>query len=413
MNQPPLLLRRVGMGALAVGMVAALAFVALRTGPLASIRVTVTSVGEGQVNPSIFGVGTVEARRSWMIGPTVAGRVLSVRVDVGDAVKAGQLLAEMDPVDLDQRLLALDAALARASSTQAAAQAQVVDATARRELATLNAKRNQDLAAQNFISPGALEGRLQEKASADAALQAAQANLSGTAQDVFRHRAERAALQQQRGNVRLLAPADGVVTTRDAEAGSTVVAGQPVLRLMDPASLWVRMRVDQGRSGGLAAGLKANIVLRSQPRTPLQGQVARVELLADAVTEERIAQIVFGTAPAAPTVAASVGELAEVELQLPEIQAALLLPNASIQRQQGQTGVWRMTDGKPAFAPVRLGASSLDGRVQVLEGLKAGDSVVVYSQKALTEGARVQVVDVLVNASAQSMADGTKTGSAP
>ena len=413
MNQPPLLLRRVGMGALAVGMVAALAFVALRTGPLASIRVTVTSVGEGQVNPSIFGVGTVEARRSWMIGPTVAGRVLSVRVDVGDAVKAGQLLAEMDPVDLDQRLLALDAALARASSTQAAAQAQVVDATARRELATLNAKRNQDLAAQNFISPGALEGRLQEKASADAALQAAQANLSGTAQDVFRQRAERAALQQQRGNVRLLAPADGVVTTRDAEAGSTVVAGQPVLRLMDPASLWVRMRVDQGRSGGLAAGLKANIVLRSQPRTPLQGQVARVELLADAVTEERIAQIVFGTAPAAPTVAASVGELAEVELQLPEIQAALLLPNASIQRQQGQTGVWRMTDGKPAFAPVRLGASSLDGRVQVLEGLKAGDSVVVYSQKALTEGARVQVVDVLVNASAQSMADGTKTGSAP
>jgi HlyD family secretion protein len=401
------------MGALAVGMVAALAFVALRTGPLASIRVTVTSVGEGQVNPSIFGVGTVEARRSWMIGPTVAGRVLSVRVDVGDAVKAGQLLAEMDPVDLDQRLLALDAALARASSTQAAAQAQVVDATARRELATLNAKRNQDLAAQNFISPGALEGRLQEKASADAALQAAQANLSGTAQDVFRQRAERAALQQQRGNVRLLAPADGVVTTRDAEAGSTVVAGQPVLRLMDPASLWVRMRVDQGRSGGLAAGLKANIVLRSQPRTPLQGQVARVELLADAVTEERIAQIVFGTAPAAPTVAASVGELAEVELQLPEIQAALLLPNASIQRQQGQTGVWRMTDGKPAFAPVRLGASSLDGRVQVLEGLKAGDSVVVYSQKALTEGARVQVVDVLVNASAQSMADGTKTGSAP
>jgi HlyD family secretion protein len=413
MNQHPLLLRRVGMGALTVGMVAALAFVALRTGPLASIRVTVTTVGEGQVNPSIFGVGTVEARRSWMIGPTVAGRVLSVRVDVGDAVKAGQLLAEMDPVDLDQRLLAQDAALARASSTQAAAQAQVVDATARRELATLNAKRNQDLAAQNFISPGALEGRLQEKASADAALQAAQANLSGTAQDVSRQRAERAALLQQRGNVRLLAPADGVVTTRDAEAGSTVVAGQPVLRLMDPASLWVRMRVDQGRSAGLAAGLKANIVLRSHPRTPLQGQVARVELLADAVTEERIAQIVFGTAPAAPTVAASVGELAEVELQLPEIQAALLLPNASIQRLQGQTGVWRMTDGKPAFAPVRLGASSLDGRVQVLEGLKAGDSVVVYSQKALTEGARVQVVDVLVKASAQSMADGTKTGSAP
>jgi HlyD family secretion protein len=397
------LLRRVLIGALAVALVAALAFVALRTGPLAPIKVTVTSVQEGKLNPAIFGIGTVEARRSWMVGPTVAGRVLSVRVDVGDVVKAGQLLAEMDPVDLDQRLAALDAALARASSTQAAAQAQVADATARRELAALNAKRNQDLAAQYFISPGALESRLQEKASADAALQAAQANLSGTAQDITRQKAERAALQQQRGNVRLLAPADGVVTSRDAEAGSTVVAGQPVLRLIDPASLWVRMRVDQGRSNGLAPGLKARIVLRSQPYAPLQGQVARVELLADAVTEERIAQIAFASAPTtAPAVSASVGELAEVELQLPETAVALLLPNASVQRLQGKTGVWRLADGKPAFAPVRLGTSSLDGRVQVLEGLKAGDAVVVYSQKALTEGARVQVVDALVKAPAGS-----------
>jgi HlyD family secretion protein len=399
MNQHPQLLRRVGIVALAVALVAALAFVALRTGPLAPTKVTVTAVQEGKLSPAIFGIGTVEARRSWMVGPTVAGRVLSVRVDVGDTVKAGQLLAEMDPVDLDQRLAALDAALTRASSTQTAAQAQVADAMARRELAAINAKRNQELAVQNFISSGALEGRLQEKASAEAALQAAQANLSGTAQDITRQKAERAALQQQRGNVRLVAPADGVVTSRDAEAGSTVVAGQPVLRLIDPASLWVRMRVDQGRSTGLATGLKASVVLRSQPHAALQGQVARVEMLADAVTEERLAQIAFTTTPA---VSASVGELAEIEVQLPETTAALLLPNASIQRLQGQAGVWRLSEGKPVFAPVRLGASSLDGRVQVLEGLKAGDSVVVYSQKALTEGARVQVVDALVKATAGS-----------
>jgi len=391
MKRNPLLIRRLALGVLALALLGALAFVALRTGPLAPTRVTVAAVQQGRLSPAIFGIGTVEARRSWMIGPTVAGRVLSVKVDVGDTVQAGQLLAEMDPVDLDQRLAALDAALARTASTQAAAQAQVADATARRALAAVNAKRNQDLAAQNFISAGALEARLQEKASADAALQAAQANLSGAGQDVMRQRAERAALAQQRGNVRLLAPADGVVTSRDAEAGSTVVAGQPVLRLVDPASLWVRLRVDQGRSAGLATGLKASIVLRSQPRTPLAGQVARVELLADSVTEERIAQVTFDAA--AP---ASVGELAEVTLQLPETPTALLLHNASIQRQQGQAGVWRLDGGKPVFAPVQLGAYSLDGQVQVLNGVKAGDEVVVYSQKALRAGSRVQVVDALV-----------------
>ena len=400
MKRNPLIWRRLALAALALLLVGALAFVALRSGPLAATQVTVTRVQEGRLIPALFGIGTVEARRGWMVGPTVAGRVMSVKVDVGDAVKAGQLLAEMDPVDLDQRLSALDASLARAGSTQAAAQAQVRDAAARRELSAVNARRNQDLAAQNFISPGALEARLQEKASAAAMLQAAQANLAGTGQDVTRQRAERAALAQQRGNVRLLAPADGVVTSRDAEAGSTVVAGQPVLRLIDPASLWVRLRVDQGRSAGLAPGLKASIVLRSQPRTPLAGQVARVELLADSVTEERIAQVAFNAA-AGPS-RASVGELAEVTLQLPDTPVSLLLPNASIQRQQGQSGVWRLEGGKPVFAPVQLGAYSLEGQVQVLGGLKPGDEVVVYSQKALSAGARVQVVDALVKGQAAS-----------
>ncbi len=397
----PTLFRRIGLGALALALVGTIAYVVLNAGPLAPIRVTAHTVQEGRLTPAIFGIGTVEARRSWMVGPTVAGRVLRVQVDVGDTVKAGQLLAEMDPVDLDQRLSALDAALARATSTQSAAQAQVADATARRDLAAINLKRNQDLATQNFISSGALESRFQEKTSADAALQAAQANLAGTGQDLVRQKAERAALAQQRGNVRLLAPADGIVTSRDAEAGSTVVAGQPVLRLVDPDSLWIKLRVDQGRSGGLAPGLNASIVLRSQPHTPLTGHVARLDLMADSVTEERIAQVAFTPPPAGGRVTAAVGEMAEVTLQLPQTGTALLVPNASIQRQQGQTTVWRLEDGKPVSVPVRLGASSLDGQVQVLEGLKAGDAIVVYSQKALAPNARVKVVDALVKAQSQ------------
>ena len=391
MTPNPLLLRRLALGALALALISAIAYVSLRTGPLAPIKITVMQAHEGTLSPAIFGIGTVEARRSWMVGPTVAGRVLNVKVDVGDVVKAGQLLAEMDPIDLEQRLSALDASLARAGSAQTAAHAQLKDATARRALAAANTQRNQDLARQNFISPGALDARLQEQASADAAVQAAQANLAGSGQDMSRLKAERAGLAQQRSNVRLLAPADSVVTTRDAEAGSTVVAGQPVLRLIDPSSLWVKLRVDQGRSAGLAPGLQGGIVLRSQPQTTLPGQVARIELLADSVTEERIAQVAFTEPP--PGI--SVGEMAEVTLQLPATAPALLLPNASVQRQNGQTGVWRLNGDTPEFAPVELGARSLDGQVQVLKGLSQGDRVVVYSEKALKAGARVKVVEAL------------------
>lgn len=400
MNISPQMKRRLSLASLALLLMGALAFVLLRSGPLAPTRVTVSQVKEGTFNPALFGIGTVEARRNWMLGPTVAGRVLSVKVDVGDAVKAGQVLAEMDPVDLDQRLVSLEASIERAVSAQAGAAAQQVDATARRELATVNFRRNQDLADKNFISSGALEARLQEKASADAVLQAAQANLKGAGQDLMRLKADRAALQQQRSNVRLLAPADGVVTTRDAEAGSTVVAGQPVLRLMDPSSLWIRLRLDQGRSAGLMSGLKAQIVLRSQSQVSFSGAVARIELLSDNVTEERIAQVSFSQ----PPVGVSVGEMAEVTLQLPATSIAPLVPGASIQRLGATTGVWRIESGKPVFIPVRLGASSPDGQVQVLDGLKAGDEVVVYSQKPLSSESRVQVVDALVKPAAAGAA---------
>ena len=393
--------RRLILGALAIALLGALAWVALRTGPLAPVKIQTAKVTTGSVMPELFGIGQVEAQRSWMVGPTTPGRVLAVRVDVGDTVAPGQALAEMDPVDMDQRLTALDASLARAQSGRAAAQAQLADARARRVLAESNLKRNHDLARQNFISAGALEARTQETASASASLQSAQANLEAAAQDINRLRAERAALAQQRDNLKLVAPAAAMVSSRDAEAGSTVVAGQAVLKLIDPASLWVKLRVDQGRSAGLAPGLNARITLRSRPGESFAGKVARVEPLADAVTEERLAQVAFAQVP--PGI--SVGEMAEVTLQLPASESGLLLPNAALQTQAGQRGVWLHKDGGLHFVALRTGASSLDGMVQVtpLEAgaLREGDAVVVYSQKALAADTRISVVDELVPSGAK------------
>lgn len=376
------------MGAL---LLAAIIFVIRRAGPLAPVRVTVVQAVEGSITPALFGVGTVEARRSYLIGPTSAGRVLRVLVDVGDTVKAGQLLAEMDPVDLDNRLMALDASLARGSSLVGAAQAQVSDAAARRELSAINTRRYVDLGKQNFVSASAVETKVQEQTSAEAGAQAAKASLSAASQDLTRLKAERAALAQQRQSVRLLATQDGVVLSRDAEPGSTVVAGQAVFKLVDPSSLWVKARFDQGRSNGLAPGLVADIVLRSSVGNPQPGKVARVELQGDSVTEERVAQIAFDALPAG----VSVGELAEVTLKLPATKNALLLPNAAIKRRSGQTGAWVLVDGSPQFAPLRLGQTSLDGQVQVLDGIKMESQVIVFSEKEITPNTRTQVVTSL------------------
>ncbi len=392
MKPLPYLSHRVVLILLGLALLGAFVFVVARTGPFAPTRVTVMKVEEASVAPALFGIGTVEARRAYLIGPTASGRVLRVAVDVGDAVKAGQLLAEMDPVDLDQRVVSLDASIARAASTAAAAEAQRRDALARREVAAINARRYADLGEGKFVSPSVVEAKLQERTSAEAALAAAEANLAAARQDGSRLRAERDGIRQQRQNIRLVAPADGVVTARDAEPGSTVVAGQAVVRVIDPASLWVKVRFDQGRSAGLAAGLPAEIVLRSNPARPLAGKVLRLELLADSVTEERIAQVAFDSMPAG----ISLGELAEVTLKLPPAKAGPVLPNASIRRRGEQSGVWAIRDGALTFVPVRLGSADLEGRVQVLEGLQAGDRVIVHSENELTPESRISVVESLV-----------------
>ncbi len=388
------LAKKLFLALLGIGLLVALFFAIARGGPLAPIKLTVAKVEQGVVTPSLFGVGTIEARRAYLIGPTAAGRVLRVLADVGDRVKAGQLLAEMDPVDLDQRVASQDAALARARSAVAAAEAQLRDAQSRRELAAINLARYRDLGAKQFVNQGAVDSRVQDDKSAQAAVDAATAGLSAARQDLVRIQEDRAGVQRQRETIRLLAPVGGMITSREAEPGSTVVAGQAVLRMVEPASLWARVRFDQGHSQGLAVGLPARVVRRSDSGSELAGKVARIEPMSDAVTEERIAEIAFESPPEG----LSVGEIVESTVDLPDSGATLVLPNASVRRMGPLKGVWLVQGNALRFIPVRTGLTSLDGTVQITDGVKAGASVVVYSERELTPGARFEIVDALAGA---------------
>ena len=375
--------------ALAVlALLAGFGLIVARSGPLAPIRVTVTEVAEADLAPMLFGIATVEARRSYQIGPIVAGRVQSVTVDVGETVKAGQVLAEMDPIDLDQRAAAGGAALARAASTIAAAAAQQRDAQVRLNLAGSNARRYVELGEKAFVTRSVVDGKLQEEQSAMAQLSAAEATLAAARQDQARLGAKHAGLLVQRSKVRLVAPVAGVITARDAESGSTLVAGQSVVRMVDPASLWLKLRLDQSRSSGLQPGLPASITLRSQPGIAFAGKVIRVELIADSITEERIAQVSFEHIPAT----ISVGEIAEITLQLPTVSKARVIPSAALRYQDNQTGVWKLVDNGLQFLPVKAVAQGVDGRVQVIEGLSVGERIVVYSEQALKSDSTIKVV---------------------
>lgn len=368
--------RTLGLIAVIAPLLVLFIYVALRSGPLAPIAVTTDTVKARAVTPMRFGIGTVEARYTYTIGPTFAGRVKRLDVHVGDTVKAGQVLGEMDPVDLDDRVRSQEAGLKRA-------QAVLREAEARRSYARTQAHRYEQLFMVRSTSEETVTTKLQELQIADAALSAAREELD-------RVRAERDGLVAQRSNLRLLAPVDGVVTARDADPGTTVVAGQAVVEMIDPRSLWINTRFDQFSASGLGADLRARIVLRSRGGEVQQGRVLRVEPKADAVTEELLAKIVFDTIPQPLP---PLGELAEVTIDLQPLPPVPTIPNAALRRHGDQTGVWQLVDGGARFSRVKLGAADLDGNVQILDGLQSGDRLVVYSEKALTERSRIHVVD--------------------
>ena len=361
----------------------------LRAGPLAPIPVTVVKVESQAIRPALFGIGTVEARYTYMIGPTAAGKIKQLDVDVGDQVHANQVLGKMDPVDLDDRIAAQRAAIGAAQANVRTAAAQLFAANARKAFSETQARRYTRLLRAQATSKETLATQQQALKDAEAGSDVASANLDAAREALGNSRAILESLIAQRSNLNLIAPVNGLITARDANPGTTEVAGSPVLEMVDPKSLWVNARFDQLSTAGLRAGLPARIVLRSRPMRPLDGHVLWVDPLADSVTEETLAKIVFDQIPKPLP---PLGELAEATVTLPAVPTAPVIPNASIHRVSGKTGVWLVKNGGLHFARLTLGERDLHGHVQVLAGLKVGEEIVEYSQRALTTHSRIRVV---------------------
>lgn len=384
--------RKLGIVGVLVALVALLAWVALRAGPLAAVPVTLATVEKAALTPTLFGVGLVEARYTHKVGPTFSGRIMTVLVQPGERVTLGQLLAEMDPVDFNERISAQLAGLKRAEANALAAEAQIREVSARKAFADSQIKRYEELLKSKMVSSEAAEAKRQEARIAQASLAAARAGLEAARHELTRLAAEGEGLARQRENLRFFSPVNGLVTRRLADPGTTLVAGQAIVEVVEPDSLWVNARFDQQRAIGLAAGLDAQIVLRSHPELSLAAKVVRIEPHADPVTEETLAKVDFAALPSLPP---PIGELAEITVTLPATKAMPIVPNASIQRIEGRLGVWLVDAEGLRFAPVRAGVGDLEGRVQIVDGLKGGERVVVYSRKALDADTRIKVVEKL------------------
>jgi membrane fusion protein (multidrug efflux system) len=303
--------------------------------------------------------GPLVAPNTALLRARMPGTLLALTVAEGDRVKAGQVLGRIDMAELAPRIAERSAMLDSARASLA--QAERTHAS------------NERLAAQNFISPNALDSSRAQVDTARAALAAAQATLEST--------------RVGQRDATLLAPIAGIVARRHVLPGEKVSAEQQVLTIVDLARL------------ELAGSVGTHEVARLQPGMPVQvrvegldaaltGQLARIAPAAEAGT--RSIGVTVALANAQERLRA--GQYAIGEVLLPDDRQRLLLPAAAVGSTAGQNHVWVIEGGKLARRAVTLGRRDEAGaRVEVLDGIGADAKVLGARFDNLREGAQALV----------------------
>lgn len=328
-------------------------------------RVAIATVESASLPDLLELSGTLTAERSAGLSPRVDGLVEDVRVDAGDSVRAGQIV------------LTLDATLAEAALQRA--QAAAAQARAARDEAKRRADEADRLVADKHLPQTELATRKAALAEAEAALAAAQAAEREQAELVQRHV--------------LPAPFDGVITAKHVEAGEWVARADAVLDLVDLGDIRLEVQAPQERFSAITPETAVDLVPDTSPDRVLEARVAaRVPVGGDARTF--LVRIVAEAAD----VSLFPGTSATARFHLPSTRGETVqVPrDALLRHPDGGYSVFVTEQTDAGFVarrrPVRLGRDA-GNRVEVLSGVRHGESIVIRGNEALRDGDTVTIAD--------------------
>ncbi len=346
----------------AVALLAACAKEEPKIEPARPVRTVV--VGEQNGQPLVL-AGEVRARYETRLAFRVGGQLVSRRAEVGQIVKAGQPLAELDARDLH-----LAASAARAQLAQAEAQAALAESDFRRYA---------ELRTKNFISQAEFERR--------------ETQATQTREQLAAAKAEAVRAANQAGYGVLLAPHSGVITAAEAETGQVVAAGQTVLRLARPEEKEILVSLPEHRLDAMKRADLVEVRLWSAPQHVYKGRLRELSPAADPVSRTYSARI----AVVGEDAALALGMSAEVRVHAPEA-GALRIPLTAVFHRDGNPAVW-VVEGSPATVRlVAVATGDVAGNsVAITSGLAAGQVVVTAGVQLLREGQRViSIADTLL-----------------
>ena len=308
--------------------------------------------------------GEVRARYESQLGFRVGGKIKLRKVDVGNHVAGGQIIAELDPADLQ-----LQAGSARANL--AAAQAN-------RDLAQTNQNRYLKLLDKHYISQTQVDAQTNALKAAQAQVQQAQAAL--------------AVAQNQNEYASLHADHAGIITAINAEAGQVVAAGQAIAALAWDGAVEVEIALPENEIATLRVGTPATIEVWADAGKRVAGHVREMGAEADRATRTFRVRVSFEDATAAPRL----GQTARVYFADSDGAGKTLVPLSALYERDGKPALWTVdaTSHRVKLMPVSVLAYREQG-VLLADGVGTQDWIVTAGVHKLHEGDTIAPVDAL------------------
>jgi membrane fusion protein (multidrug efflux system) len=304
----------------------------------------------------------------------VAGELVAVTVREGESVKQGQVLARIDLTEVQAKVAAREADVA-------AAKAQLV-------WAEKNRNQQKALLEKSFISQSAFDNIQSNFDVAVARLRAAEAEL--------------VVARKSMGDAVLVAPFSGIVSLRHAQPGERVALDARVVSIMDLSRLQLEAPVPPAAIGQVRVGQALNFHVEGFGAREFAGRIERINPAATAGSRSISVYAVIDNREGL----LRGGMFAQGALTLSRIDGALAVPATAVREDIGQTFVYAIEDGLVKRKNVKVGAPDAAGRVQVLEGLMAGDRIVRVNLGSLREGVAARL------SGPQPASPQTKTGAA-
>jgi len=369
------------------------------------VAVDLATVARGPLQVSVSDDGETRVRDMFVVSAPLAGHMRRIELEAGDSVVAGEtIVARIEPSDpsfLDRRSEAEVRAGIRASeAARAHAAAELRRAQAERDFAITELKRFEGLAASRTISQNDLESARRRARTAEAAVDEAVAGLRVSESELEQAKARLMAPGKSADRradcdcVTVRSPVSGNVLQVLAESEGIVASGTPLLEIGDPGKLEVVTDLLSTEAVKVRTGQRA-LIERWGGDNALEGVVRRVEpygftkISALGVEEQRVKVVIDITEPAEHWRTLGHGYRVEPRILLWESPDVLQLPLSALFRNGKEWAVFVNRDGRARLQTVAIGhMNGIDA--EVLEGVAAGDVVVVHPSDRVSDGARIE-----------------------